>query len=277
MNFIVFNNNLFKLIIFISFTLILNELKAQKDTAEFTWPEGYKMALSLTFDDGRTSQVDIGTPLLDKYGIKATFFVVPSAVEQRLQEWKKAVASGHEIGNHSMNHPCSGNFLWARKNALEDYNLEKIHEELLNANSRIYELVGANPEVFAYPCGQKFVGRGINTKSYVPVVAQLFLLGRGWLDEGPNDPSYCDLAQLTGMEMDGKDFEELLPLLESVKDSGGWLVLAGHDIGEEGLQTTRTAMLEKLIHYAQEPENGIWIAPAGIIAKYVNSQNGKSR
>ena len=84
-----------------------------------SWPEGNEIALSLTFDDGRESQVINGTPLFDEFGIKATFYVLPSAVERKLPEWKTAVKSGHEIGNHSRVHPCSGNFLWARKNALE--------------------------------------------------------------------------------------------------------------------------------------------------------------
>lgn len=257
------------LILLLIFTIY--DLQAQ-DSVRFSWPEGYRMGLSLTFDDGRSSQVDIGTPLFDKYGVKVTFLVVPISVEGRLEAWRKAVATGHEIGNHSIYHPCSGNFDWARTNALENYDLEKMHQELLKANTRLEELLNVTPEVFAYPCGQKFVGRGVNTKSYVPVVAQLFILGRGWLDEGPNDPGFCDMAQLTGMEMDGKDFEEILKLIEFSKTSGKWLVLAGHDIGNEGVQTTRTAMLEKLIQYAQNPANGVWLAPAGTIAKYINSQ-----
>jgi peptidoglycan/xylan/chitin deacetylase (PgdA/CDA1 family) len=266
----------FKISVVVLFLFNFLSLAAQ-DTIHFSWPEGYRMALSLTFDDGRNSQVDIGTPLFDKYDVKATFLVVPGSVEQRLSGWKKAVDSGHEIGNHSTFHPCSGNFLWSRKNALEDYSLEKMHQELLFTNQKIYQLLGVTPEVFAYPCGQKFVGRGVNTKSYVPVIAQLFILGRGWLDEGPNDPAFCDMAQLTGMEMDGKDFEEILSLINQVKESGQWLVLAGHEIGAEGRQTTRTAMLEKLIQYALNPENGIWLAPAGTIAKYINEVNARGQ
>jgi hypothetical protein len=125
------------------------------------------------------------------------------------------------------------------------------------------------PTVFAYPCGQTFVGRGKETKSYVPVVAGLFTVGRGWLDEAPNDPSYCDMAQITGMEMDGKDFEEVLPLIESAKKNGQWLVLAGHEMGNDGAQTTRLSMLEKLLQYAQDPANEIWIAPVGTVAGYI--------
>ena len=242
---------------------------AQPNTPAFPWPKGKRAALSLSFDDARPSQVDAGTALLDQYGVKATFYVVPAAVEQRLPGWKKAVAAGHEIGNHSLHHPCTGNFSWSRSKALEDYTLDKMLRELLDANRRIHQLLGVKPEVFAYPCGQTFVGRGVDTRSYVPVVAELFASGRGWLDEGPNDPGFCDPAQLTGIEMDGKNFEQLLPLLEEAKKTGKWVVLAGHEMGASGPQTTRLAMLRKLLAYARDPANGIWLAPVGTVAKYV--------
>ena len=109
----------------------------------------------------------------------------------------------------------------------------------------------------------------MKTKSYVPLIAELFLAGRGWLDEGPNDPTYCDFAQLTGMEMDRKDFEQILPLIERARKAGAWLVLAGHEMGGPGEDNTRPSMLKKLIEYAQDPVNGIWIAPMGTVAKYV--------
>ena len=264
--------NLFPLllIIFLSSEIIV----AQQSESIFAWPEGKQIAISLSFDDARASQVDAGTALLDQYGVKATFYVVPNSVKQRLEGWKKAVESGHEIGNHSLNHPCTGNFPWSRQKAIENYTLKKMKNELITANNEIKELLGVEPEVFAYPCGQTYIGRGKNTKSYVPVVSKLFLSGRGWLDEGPNAPQFCDLAQLTGMEMDGKDFEQILPLIENAKKTGAWLVLAGHEMGTSGNQTTRLSMLKKLIEYAQDPANGIWIAPVGKIAKYIKGQKG---
>lgn len=255
------------------FTIFISQhTLAQSDKPDFLWPEGKEMAISLTFDDGRPSQVDIGTDLFNEYGVKATFIVVPSNVEKRLDGWKKAAAEGHEIGNHTLLHPCSGNFPWARHKALEDYTIKQMRKELVDANKQIEQLLGIKPGVFAYTCGSTFVGRGKNTKSYVPLIANLFLAGRGWLDEGPNDPTFCDLAQLTGMETDGKDFDQILPLLENAKKTRSWLVLAGHDIGDSGNQTTRLIMLKKLIEYAQDPENKIWIAPMGTIAKYIKDE-----
>jgi peptidoglycan/xylan/chitin deacetylase (PgdA/CDA1 family) len=239
---------------------------------QFHWPDGKRVALSLSFDDGRASQVEGGVALLDRHGVKATFYVTPSSVEARLDAWKRVAAAGHEIANHSLNHPCSGNFAWSRNKALEDYTLEGIEREMTEANRRIGELLGVTPESFAYPCGQTFVGRGTNTQSYVPVAAKLFVTARGWLDEAPNDPAYVDFAQLTGIESDGKDFEEILPIIESAAKTGMWVVLAGHDMRANGSQTTRLSMLDRLGAYATDAANGVWIAPVGTIARYVRDQ-----
>ena len=111
--------SIFILTIFYLVVCSCNKAKAQSVMA-FEWPNGKRAALSLSFDDARLSQVDIGTKLFDKYGAKATFYVVPERMQHRLEGWKLAVESGHEIGNHTLYHPCTANFSWARDHALED-------------------------------------------------------------------------------------------------------------------------------------------------------------
>lgn len=238
----------------------------------FQWPNGKTMAVSLTWDDGRKSQVDVGTQILDQYGVKATFYVVPSMVEEALEGWLTAVSNGHEIGNHSLKHPCSGNFLWSRDNALEEYTLSQMRTELTKASKRIQELLGVMPSEFAYPCGQTFIGRGLNTMSYVPIISEQFSSGRTWLDETANDPAYCDLAQITGVEMDGKDIQHIKEFIEKAKEDGLWLILAGHDIGNKNTQTTEVKMLKKLLPYLTDPANKIWVAPVGEISAYIRTK-----
>lgn len=59
----------------------------------------------LTFDDGPIPEV---TPwvldLLDKYGIKATFFCVGDNVVRNPELFEEIKQRGHSIGNHTMNH-----------------------------------------------------------------------------------------------------------------------------------------------------------------------------
>ena len=62
-------------------------------------------AVYLTFDDGPIPEV---TPwvldLLDKYGVKATFFLVGDNVRKYPYVFKMVVERGHRIGNHTFNH-----------------------------------------------------------------------------------------------------------------------------------------------------------------------------
>jgi len=259
-----------------SLILILNLVHAQdydKGTGSsgtaFHWPDDKKMALSLSFDDARYSQVDKGIPLLNRYNVSGTFYVSPEPMIERMADWKKAVESGHEIGNHTLVHPCSGNFPWARDKALEEYTLEKMAKELDSANVLIHEVLGIWPSSFAYSCGQTFVGRGVDTKSYVPLVAERFETGRNWMNEGPNDPEYCDLARLNGMELDGKSFQEALQLIEEARNQGAWLIFAGHEMNEGGRQTSLLPTIDSICRYASDPANGIWIDNVTNIGKYV--------
>ena len=246
---------------------IINELTAQ----DFTWPKDKKMALSLSFDDARESQVTIGTPLLDSLGVKATFYVFPGPLSKQLDGWRDAVKYGHEIANHSLTHPCSENFAWARKNALENMSLKEMEQQLIESNKQIKEILGVEPMHYAYPCGLTYVGRGVKTKSYVPLVAKYFQTGRDWMGEAPNDPLHCNFDQLTCISMDGKSFEELLSIIEEAKKSKQWLILGGHEINKEGNQTSRTETIRKLVAFAKDPINGIWIDPVGKIADYIKN------
>lgn len=254
-------------------TVLADEAR-DKAGKPFAWPEGKRMALSLSFDDARVSNVEHGIPLLNELGLQATFFVLPRAVEKELDRWRDAVAKGHEMGNHSLTHPCSGNLIYhSDRSVLEAFTLERMREELVEANAQIETLLGVKPVVYAYPCGQTFVGRGKDTVSFVPLVAELFLAGRGWLDERPYHVERGDMAQLTGVKMDGETMESLKPMFDLAQKEGRWLILAGHDTDKpESTLNTDGQFLRDLAAYAKDPANGVWIAPIGTIAQYVKEQ-----
>lgn len=62
-------------------------------------------AVYLTFDDGPIPRV---TPwvldVLDRYGIKATFFMVGDNIRKHPDEFRMVVERGHRVGNHTFNH-----------------------------------------------------------------------------------------------------------------------------------------------------------------------------
>lgn len=60
---------------------------------------------ALTFDDGPGEHTPILLDLLQSQDIKATFFVLGKRVRQRPEVIQRMVAEGHEVENHSYDHP----------------------------------------------------------------------------------------------------------------------------------------------------------------------------
>ena len=61
--------------------------------------------IALTFDDGpHPSQTERILDILDRYGVKATFFMIGINVENYPDAAKEVVRRGHEIGNHTYHH-----------------------------------------------------------------------------------------------------------------------------------------------------------------------------
>src|SRR5580700_10595800 len=88
--------------------LLLPALPGLAQTAD-TWNHK-QCAVVLTYDDAIDVDLDNVIPALDSLGLKGTFYLIGSStvIANRIAEWRKAAAEGHELGNHSMFHPCDG-------------------------------------------------------------------------------------------------------------------------------------------------------------------------
>ncbi len=93
------------------FVIANTEICAQEPTSDkyteiYHNHENSQMKIALTFDDGPhpryTPQI---LDILDKYEIKATFFVIGVNAENYPQPLEDTVRRGHEIGNHTYTHP----------------------------------------------------------------------------------------------------------------------------------------------------------------------------
>ncbi len=100
--------------------------------------------VALTFDDGPnepyTSQV---LDILDKYNLKATFFVVGKNVELYPETARRMVAEGDVIGNHSYSHTAN--------HALTLYG----SKDLEHAQLAIALVLGVTPHLYRPPHGRK--------------------------------------------------------------------------------------------------------------------------
>jgi peptidoglycan-N-acetylglucosamine deacetylase len=100
--------------------------------------------VALTFDDGPNGQSTRAIlDILDREGIKATFFLIGKNVERYPDVAKEIVSRGHSIGNHSYSHP------W--KLPLE--NRHEVLKEVDRAEDAIYEATGTKPLLFRPPHG----------------------------------------------------------------------------------------------------------------------------
>lgn len=99
--------------------------------------------LALTFDDGPAS----GTTgklltILKKAKVKATFFVQGNDVEERPLTLKRIFTEGHDIGNHTYDHP-----------SLPELMDEEITQQLQATQDAVARVTGKRPTMFRPPYG----------------------------------------------------------------------------------------------------------------------------
>ncbi len=231
-------------------------------------------AVSLTFDDGTENQLEKAVPALDRRGLKATFYIHPQGDgwRERLAPWKNVALNGHEIGNHSLSHTCSSNFLM-HFGGLEEKSLDEIEQDILMAHQRLTEVAPHQKQwTFAYPCSNTFVGRGLNRESYVPIIARHFLAGRTSGEYGfANHPGIVDLACVWGISVERMSGFELIGLVEELTHRGLWLILIFHEIDGARL-TVGSYDFGMLLDYLYRKKDIIWTAPVVEVARKINAE-----
>ena len=247
------------------------------------WSANHQAAVSLTFDDGSASHLDIAIPILEEYDLPGTFYINPRGDDwdQRYLPWREAALAGHEIGNHTIQHICTRNFGWNTDKYLETVSLEEIETDVLEAERRLNALIPEQQtRTFCYPCYQSYVGEGINRQSYVPIIAKRFPAARG-LGEAANHPLLAELHYLTSSVVAGwMSGSDLCGLVEKGTAGGRWLILTLH-----GLQTEPNSgnSLTPLFHgaplpadcfrelckYLAERRAEIWTAPVVTVAQKI--------
>ncbi len=107
-----------------------------------------KRQVCLTFDDGYADNLTVLLPILEKYGAKATVFVVPDLVDfnERFLSMAQLQALAQspliEIGSHGMSH-----------REFSGLSLEEVKKELKDSKTVLQVLTGQKIDCFAYPGG----------------------------------------------------------------------------------------------------------------------------
>lgn len=88
------------------------------------------------------SDIDSILATLDKYNVKATFFLLGSWADDYTEEVQKIYDAGHEIGNHGYSHKD-----------LPSMSFENILLDIQQCNNAIKSITGHTPTLFRAPSG----------------------------------------------------------------------------------------------------------------------------
>lgn len=99
--------------------------------------------VALTFDDGPHPRYTRAIlQLLERYGIRATFFMIGENISYYPDTAKMVVAAGHEVGNHTDTHP-----------SIRHADNAAVRREMEIAEKKISDLTGERPTLFRPPEG----------------------------------------------------------------------------------------------------------------------------
>lgn len=246
---------------------------------DFRWPQGQKCAVSLTYDDGLPVHCEYVGPALVEAGLRATFYV-PGRSDFLLRQperWRELSKAGHELGNHSLFHPCRrapGEHEWLEPHYdLCDYTPSRLRQELEIANLILHLIDGRRERTYGNTCCNTTIGRGEQEVPMDDVLRQLFVAARG-----PGSSQIADvrrgvnLMQVGHYGADSCDMalEDVLGEIERAMEMGGWIVFMIHGVGQgaHALYMEKPAH-EKLLAWLKANRSDAWTAPLVEVARYV--------
>jgi peptidoglycan/xylan/chitin deacetylase (PgdA/CDA1 family) len=101
----------------------------------------------LTFDDGYDDNYKDALPIMKKYNMVGTFFIITSKIGtseyMSEQELKELVSYGNELGSHSVSHP-----------GLDKLKGVALQNEVVKSKEKLEEISGQKMISFCYPAGK---------------------------------------------------------------------------------------------------------------------------
>lgn len=181
----------------------------------------------LTFDDGPSQNTQAILDILDKYDVKATFFVLGSNVDALPNLVKEEYEKGHFIANHSYTHQYAQVYA-STQSILDEYN---------RCTEAIQKAIGVssyNPHLFRYP-GGAYGGPYHDVKQ-----AAISLLK-------DNQITYTNWNCLTGDAAGSDTIEKMWASLNESAEGDDNLVILMHDAGDK--QLTVEFLPQLIEHY----------------------------
>lgn len=262
------------LLVVIILTVLSHFAQAQQNEL---W-NGKKCAVVLTYDDAIDVDLDNAIPALDSVGLKGTFYIIGQSptLAKRLSEWRAAAQRGHELGNHTLTHPCDGSMAgrsWVTDESdLSKFTVARTQNEIRVTNTLLQAIDGKTERSFAYPCGDRTIG-GVDF--YKPLEKE-FSGARGVIS-GLQHVNEVDLNDIRCYGINGQSGDYLTGLVKQALESHTLLVFLFHGVGGGHNINVSLEAHSKLLHFLKAHENEIWIAPMVDVAKYIREKQQSTK
>lgn len=195
---------------------------------------------SFSFDDAPISAAEIGAQILERRGVRGTYFVSmdlagcegPIGRNANVAHLKRLVAHGHAIACHTYSHLNCG-----------QASAETIADDVLKNKAALMDVGVEPPQTFAYPFGAV---SPLAKRTLAPRFALLRATHRGLVRHG------SDLNQAPAVCIAGTNGEAAAwRWLGRAVSEKAWLILYTHDVAEQPSQWGCTpASLERLVEGA---------------------------
>ena len=234
------------LVVAVTFVLSAVTLAVSQPAGTKLW-SGRQAAIALTYDDALSSQLDIAIPQLDAAGLKGTFFLTGRQVAYRVSDWRAAGQKGHELGNHTVNHPCArASYEMPPQYASESYSVEVMLAEIRTMNGMLEALDGKTSHSLATPCEQTLAGG----QDYLAPLQKAALVSYIRDDLAlPPSVKYTAFSETSG--------DDMIKWVEGVRQAGAAGVIMLHGVGGDYLTVSREAH-QQLVTYLKAHEQEIW-------------------
>jgi sialate O-acetylesterase len=243
--------------------------------ADKLW-HGKKAAVILTYDDALDVQLDNVVPALDSLGFKGSFYLTAdfAGSKNRIQDWRKAAANGHELGNHTLFHPCDaskpGRSWVSPSNDLSKYNTEQIVREIDMTNVFLEAIDGKKERTFAYTCGDTQSGEG----SFIEKIKGQFVSMRGVRGQ-INKLETLDLSNIDCFVIDNNNANQLVTWAEKAKDEHGMMVVLFHGVGGGHSINTDLKKHNDFLKYLKKHPDDFWVTTLLDASKHCIQQSKK--
>lgn len=237
---------------------------------------GKKCAVVLTYDDALNINLDIVIPALDSLKLKGTFYLTgdSQAISKRIPEWRLAAQKGHELGNHSLTHPCDASLQgrsWVNpEKALNIYTVNRAVSEIRITNTLLEAIDGKKERTFAFPCGDTKIG----SVNFYDGLKNDFVGARG-VQSGFQHIKEVNLNDINCFGINGHSSEYMIDLVKKAIESHTLLVFLFHGVGGEHSINVSAKAHKELLQFLKLHENEIWNAPMVDVAKFIR-ENQKS-